>query len=361
LTADDLGAKYARVRDRYESLAAEIAKILRASFGTVVHAQLEFRAKDIDAFEQKAVRPGKSYEDPLIDITDLAGVRVIARSTDQLAAIRERIYSEFEVDKARSVDKIDELGDDQFGYLSTHFIVRLKDPRTSQPEYAGLTGLFAEIQVRTVAQHAWAQFSRFLLYETAADIPKPLRRRAFALAALFEVADHELDALLREGTDLVRQSTRDIEDDASAVPLEVESLTAYLLSSPIAQAWVNDIQRIGVGVGDVGLVSRDVEMARRADITTIAELDKVLRDAAPWRAEYLLAFYRNSFRSIGFDDPGQEDFARLTTDRNAIIPLVLIATFPYVFTAQVLDGDFGFGDPERALDAAAVVRRKSQV
>ena len=43
---------------------------------------------------------------------------------------------------------------EQFGYQSVHYIIRLATGRTRLPEYEKYRGLTAEVQVRTVLQHA---------------------------------------------------------------------------------------------------------------------------------------------------------------------------------------------------------------
>lgn len=360
-TAEELSAAYARIRPNYLRLSEELARILKASFRrSGLEASVEWRAKDVDSFVEKALDPEKGYQDPIAEISDLAGIRVVARSADLLPLVKDVVAAEFEVDDQRSVDKIETLEEDRFGYLSTHYIVRLKPPRSGQVEYLELTGLWAEIQVRTVSQHAWAQLSRFLLYKSAADVPRPLRRRVYALAGLFEVADREIQSLVVEASGIVNGSRADIQTDAAAVPIEVESLTAYLQSSPTIQALKDIVGRIGVKVGGIGLISRDVEMLRRADVLTVADLDRLLREALPWAEDYLRLFYQNTLRSHGIEEPSADDLGRMTTDVNGLVPLFLIASFPYVFSADVLESQFAWGRPERALDAAAQVRARAR-
>ena len=85
----------------------------------------------------------------------------------------------------------------RFGYASRHLLVEVTDP--PPPSYDDLVGYRASVQVRTVLQHAWAEFEHDIRYkgnvpeEAAADLD-----RRFTLAAgLIELADREF-ATIRE-------------------------------------------------------------------------------------------------------------------------------------------------------------------
>jgi putative GTP pyrophosphokinase len=77
------------------------------------------------------------------------------------------------------------------GYLSSHFVVSLKNNRTKLTEWKAYNNFKAEIQVRTVLQHAWAAISHELEYKKSYDIPSILKRKLFRLAGIIELADEE--------------------------------------------------------------------------------------------------------------------------------------------------------------------------
>ena len=120
--------------------------------------KIEGRTKTPDGFVEKAER--KRYSEPLIECTDLSGVRVITRYAEDVDVIGVMIRREFEVKEAGN--KAVELSLKEFGYGSWHFIVGLGDERARLDEWRALAGLVAEIQVRTVSQHAWAEASHQL-------------------------------------------------------------------------------------------------------------------------------------------------------------------------------------------------------
>ena len=111
---------------------------------------MESRAKTVESFKGKVEREDKDYTDPLNEITDLSGVRIISYYNSDVDEISNLIRREFEIDEKNSVDKrkIDE--EDRFGYQSSHLVVSLSDSRQDLFEWSAFKGLRAEIQVRTV-------------------------------------------------------------------------------------------------------------------------------------------------------------------------------------------------------------------
>ncbi len=61
----------------------------------------------------------------------------------------------------------------RFGYASRHLLIALDAARESQPAYEPLRGGRAQVQVRTVLQHAWAEFEHDIRYK--GDDPRGAR------------------------------------------------------------------------------------------------------------------------------------------------------------------------------------------
>ena len=150
-------AKYIEVRALYEEFALVVRNILK----DVVTRQdiginsIDWRAKSRESFAEKAVRRSEEdpntpkYKNPLVEITDLAGIRVITffpRTVKELDAL---IAEQFQI-----VERVDHTAfleqEERFGYKSMHYLVKLSAERLRLPEYAKFFGLIAEIQVRTV-------------------------------------------------------------------------------------------------------------------------------------------------------------------------------------------------------------------
>ena len=181
---------YIESRDQYEQLCREIAYILekRLRQAKVEYSAVTNRAKTLKSFAEKILR--KSYEEPLKDIKDLAGVRIVFLYKSDLPLIEQIVELEFDV--IEKVDKVGEKETDRFGYGALHYLVRLGS-RSSGARYDDLSGLVCEIQIRTVLQDAWAVIAHHLSYKQESDVPKVLQRKLNVFSALFENADDQFD------------------------------------------------------------------------------------------------------------------------------------------------------------------------
>lgn len=196
---------YRGIRHRYEVYATHLRNILREALSVKniqIHS-IEARAKDIESFANKAIKPSTEnpnlpkYPNPLSEITDLAGIRIIAFLPKTIQEIEEVLADQFQV--IERIDKGQELSDQgKFGYQSIHFLLRLAPSRASLPEYVTCKDLVAEVQVRTILQHAWAELQHDIQYKSYTVIPQSIRRRFAALAGLLEIADREFQAIQDE-------------------------------------------------------------------------------------------------------------------------------------------------------------------
>jgi putative GTP pyrophosphokinase len=334
--------RFIEERPQYEKLTSKLHTLLGdllASEG--IETVIEVRTKSVESFDEKVSRPGKDYQNPLDEITDLSGIRLVLRTLSEVNRVRALIEREFIVDAQRSTRKIEHLATDQFGYLSEHYIIQIKKPRSQLPEWRGLIDLYAEIQVRTILQHAWAAVQHSLDYKSEYDIPKQLRRRLFRLSALFELADQELDHISADARSLFAQYAEQVQSDREDIELNTDSLKAYLENSETVANWANFIEKLGVDIGSIGMISRDVEMARMAGLSTIGEVDRVLKTAQEWGEPYLRDFFRNTF--------GEQIQKGCSMDRNGVVTIFLIGSFLEIFTEEVLESRLGWGKPRRAI------------
>ncbi len=227
---------YREVHPRYERFAGVVQHILEETLGSAdarVHS-IQARAKDIESFGKKASRPSEAnpnrpeYAEPLTEITDLAGIRVITFSPRTLSGIDQLIGSEFLV--REKSDKGEELAEEhKFGYKSIHYTVNLKPERVRLPEYGHFADMIAEIQVRTILQHAWAELEHDIQYKSAVVIPTSIRRRFMALAGLFEIADREFDAVQAQDEQLREEARESVKTGRlESVEITPDALKSYL-------------------------------------------------------------------------------------------------------------------------------------
>src|SRR6185295_2125478 len=196
---------YLKVRDFYRDFALAVRRIVEECLrhrSIKVHS-VDARAKDPNSFGRKASIPSDAdsnrpkYETPLDQITDLSGVRVIVYFPNELVEIDKILAEEFDVversDKGEAL-----IEEDRFGYQSVHYLVKISHRRSSFAEYERFGGTIAEIQVRTILQHAWAEIEHDIQYKSSALIPTEIHTRFTALEGLLEIANREFQGIQDE-------------------------------------------------------------------------------------------------------------------------------------------------------------------
>lgn len=111
------------------------------------------RVKRRASLQMKLTRLEKGYA-RLSDVPDISGLRIITYFADDVDLIADMIEKEFDVDRKRSVDKRELLDPDRFGYLALHYVVKISSSRLKLTEYKRFGDCQAEIQVRSILQHA---------------------------------------------------------------------------------------------------------------------------------------------------------------------------------------------------------------
>jgi ppGpp synthetase/RelA/SpoT-type nucleotidyltranferase len=238
---EQLLAEFDEAVPRYRALSRKIAGALAASCKREkihIHA-IDQRVKSRDSLVLKINRPGASY-DTLQDLTDISGVRVITYYASDVDKVAELIQQDYEVDRENSIDKGALLDPDRFGYLSLHYVVRLKGRGRGRSNRMRLTGLKAEIQVRSILQHAWAEIEHDLGYKSKHAVPRKARRTFSRLSGLLELADQEFDSVLNG----LKAYAREIESESAAeVTIDRISLVHFIQNGKLVQALDERIQR----------------------------------------------------------------------------------------------------------------------
>jgi putative GTP pyrophosphokinase len=280
---------YLRVREFYVHLSQVVQQILRECLkgrGVQVHS-VEARAKDPVSFEKKASQrleadPNEpKYPEPLKQITDLAGARVITFFPGSLDEIDRIIQDEFEIlersDKGAAL-----VEEERFGYQSIHYLVRMHTKRSALSEYRDFAGTTVEIQVRTILQHAWAEIEHDIQYKSAALIPREIRRRFMSLAGLLELADREFQSI-QVSYALITETAREnvAKGELSDVEITPDALKVYL------------DKRIGPdGRMADWSYSWTARLLRRLGFTTLQQVEKCIRDYDDDKLSRLAEYYR---------------------------------------------------------------------
>lgn len=225
------------------------------------------RTKSIASFAGKAARRVDGellYADPLRDITDQIGVRVITYVLSDVAAVADLLSDQVVVKDDRDMGQ-ETASQGRFGYSSRHLLIALDAARESQPAYEQLRGRVASVQIRTVLQHAWAEFEHDIRYKgtVPAEHAREFDRRFTLAAGLLELADREFSTIrdrLRTGPAELSQSQ---DDDPRIDPRE---LAAFLAGQYADAGWSRTDHYAWIS----GLL---LELA----ITSLEELSDVLR------------------------------------------------------------------------------------
>jgi GTP pyrophosphokinase len=270
---------YERFTTKVRGLLEELLRTNEINFSS------EHRTKDINHFREKITRPGKSYVNPLNEITDLCGVRIIVRQLADVNKAISIIKNEFKVDDSNSVYKAEELNVDQFGYTSVHLVVNLNVGRAALTEWRQFEGLKIEIQIRTILQHAWAVISHPFDYKVGADIPREFRRRLFRLSALFQLADEELDQLVEDIEEKIADYKASLNKGNAQIELNVDSLRAYMESAREFKYWVDYLRKdLGLPLDKWGDISKTIRITTICKLNTIDDIRRVITSAQSWGA-----------------------------------------------------------------------------
>jgi ppGpp synthetase/RelA/SpoT-type nucleotidyltranferase len=182
-------------------LAARIEDHLKNLFGSVDRIdRISARAKSIDRFLGKAAKleDGKpKYEDPLNQIQDQVGARIVTFYASDVERVRLEIEKYFKYIESRRIVPESEK---EFGYEGRHYILfipeDLIDDTVSRDESVELF----ELQIKTLFQHAWSEAEHDLGYKPSAKLTSDQNRRLAFTAAQAWGADQIFDEMFRQMT-----------------------------------------------------------------------------------------------------------------------------------------------------------------
>jgi ppGpp synthetase/RelA/SpoT-type nucleotidyltranferase len=221
----------------------------------------------VRSFEAKAGRAEAGrpvHPDPLHDITDQIGLRVITYLQRDVEAVARLVGEELVVLDDRDMGQ-ETARQGRFGYASRHLLVRLPDG----VDHEVIGDRVAQVQVRTVLQHAWAEFEHATRYKgvVPAEHVPDLDRRFTLAAGLLELADQEFSAIHER---LRTAGASHGPASAGSVGIASDDLAQFLTeryaesgwSRPDHYAWMTGL------LGELGIGSTD---ALRVVLDSVAE------------------------------------------------------------------------------------------
>lgn len=228
MSKEEFRKQYNENFPRYERLAINLQQALKAFLAenAIPYLDVLYRVKDVDSAYEKVSR--KEFDTPFEQIEDWSGLRVICYYPSDVNKICEIIKQEFDIISQEDTAK--RLALKEFGYRSTHFILKVKSSWMLPPNYRGLENFKAEVQVRTILMHAWAEVEHKLQYKSTEQVPEQFQRKLYLLSAKFEEADGQFEEL-RDGITKYRVELRENITEAQAFQnqdLNLDTLGAFL-------------------------------------------------------------------------------------------------------------------------------------
>ena len=236
------------------------------------------RTKSVASFAEKVRRTRDGvplYTDPLREITDTIGIRVITYVHSDVSAVADLLRDQVVVHDDRDMGR-ETAQEGRFGYASRHLLIGIDAAREGHPAYELLRGRTAQVQIRTVLQHAWAEFEHDIRYKgTMPDEHARDFDRRFTLAAgLLELADREFSTIrdtLRAGSSTAAAEAAP-DDDPRIDPRE---LAAFLAGQYAEAGWSRTDHYAWISglLLELGITSLDElgEVLRRGDEAAIQE------------------------------------------------------------------------------------------
>lgn len=281
---DSIMKEYDSVQGLYKDFSKKIKELLSVFLETQainVHS-IAFREKGKDSLREKLEDSENKYME-LGNVTDLAGIRVITYFSDDVDKLANIIEKEFDVDYSNSIDKRKKLDPDRFGYLSLHYIIKLREDRLKLTEYNRFASCCAEIQVRTILQHTWAEIEHDLGYKSELAIPTEERRSFSRLAGLLELADIEFLRIRNSLDSYERQVSSQISINPETVLIDSISLKSFIINNYVVKEIDSNIsnsvgRKIMDEIPDSSSIERIVSRMNYFEIKTISELEHILLD-----------------------------------------------------------------------------------
>lgn len=196
--SETLREQYAKL---YEMIlvptAAELEKLLRSHLEKMQRIdRIVARAKTIERFEAKAAKTDDSgkakYDNPLIQIQDQIGARVVVYYKNDLVPVGEELRKYlFPIEEKTLVPD----SEWKFGYFGRHFIMKL--PTEAIPKNIDPSNVpnFFELQIKTLFQHAWSEAEHDLGYKAPEELSEKQQRNLAFTSAQAWGADEVFERL----------------------------------------------------------------------------------------------------------------------------------------------------------------------
>jgi ppGpp synthetase/RelA/SpoT-type nucleotidyltranferase len=157
-----------------------------------------FRLKDDTKLIQKAFYRGKKYKNPIDDITDKVGTRIVVTTRKDISIVSDIVRlcennGNWIISENKDVESFILVDPTKFSYQAEHFIlspgIRNQDEFNEIP----LSRITCELQIKSLLQHSWAQVTHDTIYKGCFKDDSNLARTMAKCMALIEATDDYYD------------------------------------------------------------------------------------------------------------------------------------------------------------------------
>lgn len=192
-------------KERREKMLLPLAERLEAHLKSVFDGypridRISVRAKNIERFIAKSEKQndGKpKYDDPLNQIQDQLGARIVTFYKNDVEQLAEEVKKYFRYIESRQIVPDSER---EFGYEGRHFILFLPRDVFDETVKEEDSIPFFELQIKTLFQHAWSEAEHDLGYKPSAELSSEQKRRLAFTAAQAWGADQMFEELYKQTT-----------------------------------------------------------------------------------------------------------------------------------------------------------------
>lgn len=199
--------KYKEIRPLYKQFSKILRKVLNNLVkGCSSEFIIEERVKSISGFANKIFNREEMYTNPILEIRDLCGVRLILPNISEMNAVCEVIRDNFIVDITESTDIIGPSTSMDILEHYRSYIVQLI-PGLNLYERLDLKipneilKLKAEIQVRTYLSQGWAANQDQIFKKFEFKVPRAYEQELSRVKSLLTIEDNALDNIMKKMQD----------------------------------------------------------------------------------------------------------------------------------------------------------------
>lgn len=224
-TAEETHRQYSACLDSYihavKSIKDEVIRLLSST--SLNNYEVSGRHKDPVSLFVKQGKPSKKstgtvrYQNPWTDCSDLLGLRVIVQLASDKNKVAEAISNSNSFIVLEVDDKEQSRNFNELSYGGLHLDLLCKGIITPLSDYVR-----CELQIRTLAEHTWAETEHEFIYKGPSGIPKNTQRQFARVLALVELLDLELDRGVKSVSELPSYSRLKLSRTISIVSKSVD-------------------------------------------------------------------------------------------------------------------------------------------